>query len=222
MGRMSLSILNRFAAVDSAAVSDALDTLGLPSGVGGLSPFTMHTPVVGFARTAALEPREEGAPGAHILTGVVDAAGEGDVIVIDNGGRVDVSAWGGILGLGAVARGVRGVIVDGAFRDVEENRDHGLAVYARGSVPVTARGRLQQRSSGDPVRIAGRTVRDGDLVLADETGFVVVPRVHIDAVIAEAEAVIRREQAIATEVRSGRSLQESMRDARLAGQEEWE
>lgn len=220
MGRMTPTTLDRCAALDSTAVSDALDDLGLPSGVGGLRPFTVRKPVVGFARTAALEPREEGAPGAHILTGVVDAAGEGDVIVIDNGGSLDASAWGGILGLGAVSRGVRGVIVDGAFRDVDENRDHGLAVYARGSVPATARGRLQQRSAGETVRIAGRTVRDGDLVFADGTGFVVVPRAHVDAVIARAGEVIRCEQAIAAEVRAGKSLQDSMRDARLAGQEE--
>ena len=216
---MTQSILEHCAALDSAALSDALDTLGLPSGVGGLRPFTTRERVAGFARTAALEPREEGAPGAHILTGVVDAAGEDDVIVIDNGGRLDVSAWGGILGLGAVARGVRGVVLDGAFRDVEENREHGLAVYARGAVPATARGRLQQRSAGDPVRIAGRTVREGALVLADESGLVVVPRAHVDAVIAEAEAVVRREQAIAAEVRAGTSLRDAMRDARLAGQE---
>ena len=216
---MTQSILEHCAALDSAALSDALDTLGLPSGVGGLRPFTTRERVAGFARTAALEPREEGAPGAHILTGVVDAAGEDDVIVIDNGGRLDVSAWGGILGLGAVARGVRGVVLDGAFRDVEENREHGLAVYARGAVPATARGRLQQRSAGEPVRIAGRTVREGDLVLADESGLVVVPRAHVDAVIAEAEAVVRREQAIAAEVRAGTSLRDAMRDARLAGQE---
>ncbi len=217
---MTQSTLDRYRAVDSSAVSDALDKLGLPSGVGGLRPFTVEGAVIGFARTAALEPRQEGAPGAHILTGVVDAAGDDEVIVVDNGGRLDVSAWGGILGLGAVSRGVRGVIVDGAFRDLEENRDHGLAVYARGSVPATARGRLQQRSAGEPVRIAGRTVHEGDLVFADATGFAVVPRAHVDAVAGEAEAIVRRERAIAAEVRAGKSLQESMRDARLAGQEE--
>lgn len=217
---MNESILDRYAAVDSAAVSDALDTLGLPSGVGGLRSFTVQGQVIGFARTAALEPREEGAPGAHILTSVVDGAGEEDVIVIDNDGRLDVSAWGGILGLGAVARGVPLVLLDGAFRDVEENQGHGLAVYARGAVPATARGRLQQRSAGEPVRIAGRTVRERDLVFADATGFVVVPRSHLDAVADEAEAIVRREQSIAAEVRAGKSLQESMRDARLAGQEE--
>lgn len=220
---MTTSILDRFRTLDSAAVSDALDALGLPSGVSGLRPFTVPARVIGFARTALLEPREEGTEtGAHILTDVVDAAGDDDVIVIDNGGRLDVSAWGGILGLGASARGVRGVIVDGAFRDVEENCGHGLAVYARGTVPATARGRLQQRSVGQTVRIAGRKVHQGDLVIADATGFAVVPRAYLEAVAAQAEAVARREEAIAAEVAAGKSLQEAMRDARLSGQEEVE
>lgn len=211
--------LERFAALDTAAVSDALDALGLPAGVGGLVPMTTGVPVVGYARTVSLEPRQEGAQGAHILTGVVDGAGADDVIVIDNDGRTDVSSWGGILGLGASVRGVRGVLIDGAFRDVEEIRQLGLSVYARASTPATARGRLQQRSAGAPVRIAGRTVSEGDVVFADATGLVVVPLGHLETVLAETEAVAGRERAIASEVREGRSLQDSMRDARLAGQQ---
>ena len=216
---MTSEILDRFAALDTAAVSDALDGMGLPSGVGDLRAVTVPTPVIGFARTATLEPRHENAPGAHVLTEVVAGAGPRDVIVIDNGGRTDVSGWGGILGLGASRRGVRGVIVDGAVRDVEENRRLGLPVYARSSTPATARGRLQQRSAGEPVRIAGRTVAEGDLVFADDTGLVVVPRDRIAEVLAAAEAVSARETAIAGEVRAGRPLPESMRDARLAGRE---
>lgn len=215
-----MGVLERFAALDTAAVSDALDALSLPSGVGGLTQWTTGKAVVGFARTVALEPLQPGAAGAHILTGVVDTCGPEDVLVIDNGGRTDVSSWGGILGLGAVARGVRGVLIDGAFRDVEENRQLGLSVYARAAVPATARGGLQQRSAGEPIRVADRTVSEGDVVYADATGMVVVPAKHVDEVLAQAEAVVARERAIAAEVRAGKSLLESMRDARLAGQEE--
>jgi regulator of RNase E activity RraA len=217
---MDSEMLARFTAVDTAAVSDALDSLGLPSGVGGLVAVTVPAAVLGFARTAVLEPRQQGAPGAHVLTGVVDEAGPDEVIVIDNAGRTDVSGWGGILGLGAVSRGVRGVILDGAFRDVEENRQLGLPVYARQATPATARGRLQQRSAGDPARVAGRTIRQGDIVYADSTGLVVVPREYAEEVAARAEAITARESLIAEEVRAGRPLAEAMRDARLAGQEE--
>jgi regulator of RNase E activity RraA len=215
---MDATLLDRFAALDSAAVSDALDKAGLPSGVGGLAPRTAAGPVVGFARTVALEPHRGGPPKAHILTATVDAAGELDVIVIDNDGRTDVSCWGGILALGAAARGVRGIIADGACRDVAEIRELGLPVYSRGTVPATARGRLQQRSAGEPVTIAGRTVCQGDIVMADETGLVVVPADRAREVVELAEAVAVREQAIAAEVRAGSPLAQAMHDARLAGE----
>lgn len=214
------SLLERFAGFDTAAVSDALERVGLPPGVPGLTPLTTATTVLGFARTALLEPHDGSPSGAHILTGVVDAAGPDDVIVVDNGGRTDVSCWGGILGLGASARQVRGVLLDGVCRDVDENRERGLPVYGRGSTPLTARGRLQQRTTGEPVTIAGRTVREGDIVLHDATGFVVVPRDRAGEVADEAERIVGRENAIAQEVRAGSLLHEAMRDARLAGTEE--
>ncbi|MFB8387246.1 RraA family protein [Microbacterium sp. NPDC055910] len=214
-----MSLLDRYATLETSAVSDALDSLSLLSGVGGLLPLTVDAPVIGYARTAQLEPRHQDVLHTHILTEVVDAAGEDDVLVVDNDGRTDVAAWGGILGLGASLRGVRGIIIDGAMRDVQENRRLDLAVYARGTVPASARGRLQQRTAGEPVHIAGRVVHEGDLVFADPTGFVVVPRAHIDTVLRQAETVVARRRAISDDVRNGLGLRDTMTDARLAGTE---
>lgn len=214
---MTRSMLTRFSDVDTAAVSDALDRLGLPSGVGDLTARTVADQIVGFAATVALEPHRGGAPAAHIITSVIDAAGDDEVIVVDNGGRVDVSCWGGILALGATARGIRGVIADGACRDIAEIRELGLAVYARAAVPATARGRLQQRSQGEPVTIAGRTVRQGDVVMADESGIAIVPGDRAEEVIALAEAIVERERRIAADIREGTPLAIAMHDARLAG-----
>ncbi|WP_226967135.1 RraA family protein [Streptomyces phaeolivaceus] len=100
----------------------------------------------------------EGPAGAHIATTAVERADDRSVIVVDNQGRTDVSCWGGILSLGAARRGVRGVVADGVCRDVEEAREPAFPVFARGSVPATARGRPQQRSTGEPVTVAGLTV----------------------------------------------------------------
>ncbi|MFI0815739.1 RraA family protein [Streptomyces sp. NPDC021098] len=214
------SLLDRFAALDSASVSDALDRLGLPSGVGGIRPAWGPSAVVGFAVTVGLEPRTEGPAGAHIATTAVESADDRSVIVVDNQGRTDVSCWGGILSLGASLRGVRGVVADGVCRDVAEARELGFPVFSRGAVPATARGRLQQRSTGEPVGVAGLTVEQGDVVLADETGLVVVPRDRAEEVAEIATAVVARERAIADEVRAGTPLSQAMHDARLAGEQE--
>lgn len=210
-------LLDRFAALDSAAVSDALDHLGLPPGVGGIRPVWGPAAVVGFAVTVGLEPRTEGPAGAHIATVAVESADDLSVIVVDNQGRTDVSCWGGILSLGAARRGVRGVVADGVCRDVAEARELDFPVFSRGAVPATARGRLQQRSTGEPVTVAGLTVAPGDVVVADETGLVVVPRARAEEVAEIADTIVARERAIADEVRAGAPLSRAMHDARLAG-----
>ncbi|MEU4484840.1 4-carboxy-4-hydroxy-2-oxoadipate aldolase/oxaloacetate decarboxylase [Streptomyces purpurascens] len=213
------SLLARFAALDSATVSDALDARGLPPGQGGLRPMWGTPKVAGFARTIALEPLTGEHGGSHILTDAIAEAGPEDLLVVANGGRTDVSSWGGIVSVGASVRGVRGVVTDGACRDVEQARELGFPVFARARVPVTARGRLRQRSSGEPVSLGGVTVGPGDVVLADEGGVVVVPRERAAEVLEAAERLAEREAAIEAEVRAGVPLPDAMRDARLAGTE---
>ncbi|MGW3570306.1 RraA family protein [Streptomyces sp. NPDC000941] len=213
------SLLAQFAALDSATVSDALDTCGLPPGQGGLRPMWGTPKLAGFARTVELEPLTGEQGGAHILTGAIAEAGPEDVVVVASGGRTDVSSWGGIVSVGASVRGVRGVVTDGACRDVGQARELGFPVFARAQVPATARGRLRQKSSGEPIRIGEVTVRQGDVLLADEGGVVVVPRERATEVLEGAQRLADREAAIEAEVRAGVPLPEAMRDARLAGTE---
>ena len=139
--------------------------------------------------------------------------------MVANGGRTDVSSWGGIVSVGAALRSVRGVITDGACRDVRQARELSFPVFARAQVPVMARGRLRQKSAGQPIRIGEVTVRPGDVMLADEDGIVVVPRERAAEVLGAARRLADREAAIEAEVRSGVPLPQAMRDARLAGTE---
>jgi regulator of RNase E activity RraA len=174
------TLLAQFTALDTATVSDALDACGLPPGQGGLRPMWGRPKVAGYAVTVELEPLdgqlggEHG--GAHILTDAIAGAGPDDIIVVANGGRTDVSSWGGIVSVGAAMRSIRGVITDGACRDVGQARDLGFPVFARAQVPVTARGRLRQKSAGEPVLVGDVTVCPGDVVMADEDGVVIIPR----------------------------------------------
>jgi regulator of RNase E activity RraA len=144
--------------------------------------------------TIELEPYVPGPSGAHLGTEAVAQAGQDNVIVVANGGRTDVSSWGGILSLGASLKGVQGVVTDGACRDVNEARELGFPVFSRGRIPATARTRVQQRSVGETVRIGTVMVAPGDVVFADETGVVVVPRVHADEALTKAQAVADRER----------------------------
>jgi regulator of RNase E activity RraA len=221
--RTGPALLTQFTALETATVSDALDACGLRPGQGGLRPMWGRPKVAGFAVTVELEPlsSQPGAEhgGAHILTSAIAGAGPDDVIVVANGGRTDVSSWGGIVSVGAVMRSIRGVITDGACRDVGQARELGFPVFARAQVPASARGRLRQKSAGEPILVGDVTIRPGDVVMADEDGVVVVPRERATEVLDAAQRLAERETAIEAEVRAGVPLPQAMRDARLAGTE---
>jgi regulator of RNase E activity RraA len=212
---------DRLRRLDTCAVSDALDTLGLPGATTGLRPlWSVPGPVAGRVRTVLAGPRESGRPAQHIAAAAIEAAEAGDVLLIANDGRVDVSCWGGILTLAAGARGLGGVVVDGAMRDIAECEEHAFPVFGRAVVPVSARGRIVQLAMGEPVRVAGTTVHEGDLVLADRNGVVFVPAADVDRVLGLAERIVAREDAMAAAVRDGQPVTEVMHDSRFPTIEE--
>jgi 4-hydroxy-4-methyl-2-oxoglutarate aldolase len=209
----------RLRKLDACAVSDALDRLGLHGVVLGLRPMGPRRRIAGRAVTVRLEVatealREELAARAehprHLCTAAVDASGPGDVIVVANGGRSDAAGWGGTLSLGATLRGIEGVVVDGACRDVDEAVEHDFAVYASYAVPLTARGRIMEVGWNVPVSVGGLTVAPGDLVIADSSGVVFVPAARAQEVLAVGEQIVAREQAMAEVARAGRPMSEVM------------
>ena len=215
-GGVTAEGLDRLRRLDSCAVSDALDTLGLPGATTGLRPlWPVRVTVAGRARTVLAGPRRSGGPAHHIAAAAIEAAGPNDLIVIANGGRIDVSSWGGILTLAARRRGIGGVVVDGACRDIAESEEHGFPVFGRAVVPVSARGRIVQLAMEEPVEVAGVMVHPGDAVLADRDGVVFVPSAELDRVLGLAERIVARERAMAAAVRGGQPVTEVMHDSRF-------
>jgi 4-hydroxy-4-methyl-2-oxoglutarate aldolase len=202
-----VGLIARLAALDSCACSDALDQLGLTGVAPGLRPLTVAQRICGPVITVALGPPPvaAGKPPRHLGTAAIEAAQPGDVIVVAAGGRVDAAGWGGVLSLAATIRGVSGVIVDGACRDVDESTTLGLPVYALSAVPATARGRQAEVAWNTPVHMAGVAVAPGDLVVADGSGVVFVPAERAADVVAAAERIAAREAAMADRLRAGAS-----------------
>lgn len=221
MAQRSRPLLDRLKALDTCAVSDALDALGLTGATTGLTPlWAVPGPVAGRVRTVLAGPPESDRPGQHIATAAVEAAEPGDVLVIANKGRVDVSCWGGILTLAAGRRGIGGVVVDGAMRDIAECEEEGFPVFGRAVVPVSARGRIVQLAMGGPIQVAGVTVDQGDYVLADRSGVVFVPADDVERVLGLAERIVARETGMAEAVRAGQAVTEVMHDSRFPAAEE--
>ncbi|MDD2473051.1 MULTISPECIES: orotidine 5'-phosphate decarboxylase / HUMPS family protein [unclassified Methanoculleus] len=137
----------------------------------------------------------------------IDVAGPGDVLVISNDGRTDVAPWGELATHSAKNRGVAGIVIDGAVRDVDDIREMRFPVFSRATAP----------NAGDPkglgeinaeIVCCGQTVRPGDWIIADESGVVVVPRERAYEVARRAMEVKKTEERIREEIRRGKTLSE--------------
>ncbi len=185
-------------------VSDALDALNLKGSTYGIRPiYEGVTKIAGEAVTVKLTAAGETRGKTHLGIKAIEAAKAGDVIVIDNGGRLDTSCWGGILANGAQLKGVSGVVIDGACRDVDDYVEIGFPVYSRGAVVATARGRIMEESTNAMIQFGGVQVRPGDVVMADRSGVVVIPQEHFNAVLAKAQTLFEKEESMIRDLRSG-------------------
>jgi regulator of RNase E activity RraA len=201
----------RLGRLDSCAVSDALDSLGLPPAVTGLRAMTTGKRIAGRIVTVKLgAARIEGAPMRHLCTAAVEAAAPGDVLVIEQRTGIDAAGWGGVLSHAAVARRIAGVIVDGPARDIDEAAELGFPVYARSATARTARGRIYEQGFNVPVALGDTIVAPGDLVLADASGVVLIPAARAEAVIATAERIVAKERLMAVDVRAGQPVSRVM------------
>ena len=204
-------LIARLQALDTCAVSDALDSLGLPCAVTGIAAHTMGRRIAGRAVTVKLTDRkQEDAPVRHLCSGAVDSAGPGRVLVIEQRTGIDAAGWGGVLSNAAQAAGIEGVIVDGPARDIDEAAELGFPVYARSATARTARGRIYEEGFNIDVAVGELTVRPGDLIIADRSGVAVVPEDRAEDVLGKAETIVARERAMTEAVRRGAAVSEVM------------
>jgi 4-hydroxy-4-methyl-2-oxoglutarate aldolase len=199
--------VERLGRLDCCAISDALDRLQLPGVVSGLPQLAGSRRIAGRAVTMKLgvgTPRP--GPIRHLGTAAIEAAQPGDVIVIEQRSGVEAGCWGGILTLGAKLCGVAGVVADGPIRDIDEARSHDFPLFARACTARTARGRIVELTSNEPVTIGDVAVSAGDYVIADGSAVIFITPEHIDSVLKTAEAIAAREGAMAKALLAGQPI----------------
>jgi regulator of RNase E activity RraA len=196
-------ILLRLAKLDSCVVSDALDKLGFTGVAAGLSRVATEKKLVGRVLTVKLESANGRLAERHLCTGAIEAAGAGDIIVVEHHSRNDCAGWGGLLSRAAIVKGIAGVIVDGLCRDIDESRDIGFPVFARGVIPSTARGRIIETEFNGPITVGPVTVRPGDWVIADGSGVVFLAQENVEAILAQAEQLATREATLLKDIEAG-------------------
>jgi regulator of RNase E activity RraA len=196
-----------------ASVSDAVE---LVTGKNGTMRHDMKLvtgqSMVGRAVTALVRPAppEQATPALSTKHSVelIDNAlpGEVGVIVMEGPDGLEIAAMGNLMATAAKERGMAGMVLDGAIRDIWDVRRMGLTVYARSSSPRTAVGHYATVGRNLPVTCGGIVVRHGDIIVADEDGVVVVPQERAEEILKRAQEIDTREAGMFPFIREFKSL----------------
>ena len=185
-----------FREVSTSNISDAMHRKGA---MRGILPINLGVKIVGRAVTVQTFAGDWAKP-----VEAIDLAGPGDVLVVYNGSNF-IAPWGGLATLSCKMKGVEGVVIDGAVRDVDEIRAMKYPVFSSGITP----------NAGDPkgmgeinseINCAGQMVKPGDYIVGDECGVVVIPKERAYEIARRAKEVEKTESRLYEEIRRGSTL----------------
>ncbi|HWG25580.1 RraA family protein [Actinospica sp.] len=199
-------VVKAFSGFSTPAVSDALDRLGIPGQVAEIRPIDRRFHLAGRAFTVQYQPIDEagGTVGDYI-----EEVAPGDVVVLDNGGRLDATVWGDILTLVAQRRGLGGTVINGICRDSDRALELEYPLFSKGSWMRTGKDRVKIVGRQVPVVLGTVRVRPGDVLIGDADGVVVVPAEREQEVLDVVTEIEHAEEVIRREVEHGASLREA-------------
>ncbi len=182
--------------VSTPNVSDAMHRKGA---MRNIRPINLGTKIVGTAVTV-----QTFAGDWAKTVEAIDVAGPGNVIVIYNGSN-DIAPWGGLATLSCKVKGIEGVVVDGAVRDVDEIRRMNYPIFASAIVPNAGEPKGMGEINAE-ITCGGQTVRPGDYIVGDDSGVVVIPKERAYEIARRAKEVEKNESRLFEEIRRGRTL----------------
>lgn len=204
--KLSSELLREFAALDTACISDAMDRLGIVGGLLGIHEVVPGTRLCGQAFTVHYT-------ACGVVRGTVgdfiDDVEPGQVVVIDNSGRLDCTVWGDIMSLYATEHKLGGTVIDGVCRDVDLIRELNYPIFTKSTYMVTGKDRVFVDRIEVPVTVSGVQVAPGDLIVADGSGALVVPLSRCREVLAVAKEIEAKEELIKEAVRAGSPLKDA-------------
>src|SRR5216683_1643401 len=190
----------RFATLTTAHLADACIRARIPV---RCAPALLHAIVAGSRLAGRVSPARH-AGSVDIFLEAFEGAAPGDVLVVDNGGRLDESCVGDLVTLEAQAAGLAGIVIWGLHRDTADIRAIGLPVFSLGAIPtgplnldVRPQDALESATVGD------WTVGRQDVILGDDDGVIFVPAARAGDIFTLAETIRDTERRQAERIRAG-------------------
>ncbi len=199
-------IAGRLTKAGTTALSDALDRLGIDGQAVGIMPVERTMRFAGRAFTIRMVP--VGITGGSVGD-YIDDVQAGQVVAIDNDGRLDATVWGDILTWVASQKKIAGTVIDGVCRDSDRCVELSYPVFARGNTMRTGKDRVTADSYNVPIQLAGVRVAPGDWLAGDADGVVAIPRERVEEVLNIAEQIEAVEDKIRAAVKQGKRLDEA-------------
>jgi len=182
----AFEMAEKFKALDTTCVSDAMDRLGIPGGCHGISPVVSGAKAVGPAFTVRYVPCgvDKGTVGDFL-----DDVAYGQVVVLDNAGRTYCTVWGDIMTFYSQKRGIAGTVIDGVCRDLPRILETGFPIFTRGRFMVTGKDRVEVAEVNAAVSIGNIKVFPNDIMLCDDSGVLAVPLNRAEAILKVASEI---------------------------------
>ena len=193
----------RFATLTTAHLADACLRAQVPV---RCAPAALSTVMPGSRLAGRVSPAQH-VGSVDIFLEALEGAAPGDVLVVDNGGRLDEACVGDLVALEAQAAGLEGLVIWGLHRDTADIRAIGLPVFSLGAIP-TGPQRLDVRPQDalESATVGAWTVGREDLVLGDDDGVLFVPAARAVDLFTLAETIRDTERRQAERIRAGVSL----------------
>jgi len=216
MDRFGAEYLDRISEhLYSSVLADILDDAGHRRQVirPEVRPLYPGAKVAGRAATMlAVEVSELPAQPYHLLMEMLDGLRQGEVIVAAVQAQVRAALLGELLSTHTRAKGGRGVVLDGLSRDSWGIEEMKFPVFATGLSPADSKGRLEVISIRGTIPVGGVSVADGDLIVADSDGCVVVPAAIEDDIVAKAFEKVSGEDKMRDVLRKGANIREVFKE----------
>ncbi len=193
--QLSEEALAAWREIPAAVVSDMMNRSQVMAA--RIKPAAAGMRLCGQARTVNCMSGDNSAP--HRLIGMCR---KGEVMVIDARGSENVAIWGGIMTEAAITRGIAGIVVEGAIRDVAEIRERGFAAFSSAIVPAGPHKNFGGIIDGT-ISVGDCPVRPGDLIIGDDDGVAVVPLAWTDRMLAASQQKIKDEADVIKKIHEG-------------------